>query len=366
MAEAYIVSDDDSERVKWPSNAINRTDIKPGDHIYCIRGVYSHHGIYVGEPGCEIIHLAGSQNDARISAKMSSESKKRAHIQSCTLEEFTKPSSSLSSSPQSIANSESDDDVTDIRLVCYNATGWFKIVRPLSNECAHKIKSMPPNEVVEVAKYFLQHPEEYMPYRLLANNCETFACFCKTGRVDLAKQAKGPKLLPEPKELCRDADEAIALYRCRAKRVKTNLNPGDHIVNTFLGFIMQHGIYLGEEDCEVITVMYEWQGYASVFSCTLENFGIIGKVRLIVYGISTTVKNKWSRRCREIQSMPPKEIVKVAKYFLEHPGTAFVHGCLDSEERFAEFCKTGRFNNKQSISCSAVEAIAKLSKKLAT
>lgn len=59
MAEAF--ENDSADRVGYIYHAVSREDLKPGDQIYAYRagGIYNHHGIYIGEPSCEVIHFVG-------------------------------------------------------------------------------------------------------------------------------------------------------------------------------------------------------------------------------------------------------------------------------------------------------------------
>ena len=61
--------DDSKECAGWIFHYVDKTDLKPGDHIYAYRvgGLYGHHGIYTGKRGREVIHFAGEPN--RIKSK---------------------------------------------------------------------------------------------------------------------------------------------------------------------------------------------------------------------------------------------------------------------------------------------------------
>ncbi len=58
MAAAVQEGENVQERVKFTSHAVQREDLKPGDHIYVYRklGMHAHHGIYTGK------NEAGEQN----------------------------------------------------------------------------------------------------------------------------------------------------------------------------------------------------------------------------------------------------------------------------------------------------------------
>ena len=52
---------------------------------------------------------------------------------------------------------------------------------------------MPPEETIKLARYFLSHP--WGDYHFRENNCETFACFCKTGLMNIAAQLHPERLV---------------------------------------------------------------------------------------------------------------------------------------------------------------------------
>ena len=160
----------DSSRVGWFSHDISKKDLKPGDHIYCYRAgfLYSHHGIYIGEKDCEVIHFAG-EDDSLASKRGTAGKKSRARIRKCTLEEFTKGST--------------------IRLVAYGVSKYsFKKRVSIKWE-----QSQSPAVVIRRAKEYLRNYWKWGEYDLMENNCETFAVHCKTGSaLNLATQGKLP------------------------------------------------------------------------------------------------------------------------------------------------------------------------------
>ena len=237
MAEA-----DDSSRVGIMSHAVKKQDLKPGDHIYCHRGIfYNHHGIYIGEPGCEVIHFCAG--DKHSSSGASSRTPLGSFSRS-PLGSFSRssPGSSSGSSRDGEGQLQPDDseraqdieqevDEQDqsviesttlvdflygstLRLVSYDSSAWKKFFAVVSS---HYVKAMPPSETIKLAKHFLDHPEEWGNYHLKNNNCETFACFCKTGHMNLAAQLNQlfrnvfSEMKMEPS--CETAEEALRKYR---------------------------------------------------------------------------------------------------------------------------------------------------------
>lgn len=209
-----MATDDSADRVGHFSHAIEPKDLKPGDQIYCYRipGFYTHHGIYIGEDDCEVIHFSigssGMKHEpgssiipvaSRVGAKVhktmsSNEAISKAlgikvHVHSCSLAEFC--------------------DGSDVRLVAYNYGKSLKL-----GFSYHVIEAMPPSETVKLAKYYRDYPDKWKDYDLKDNNCEVFACFCKTGRLDIAHQLNEiRKILDYPKEPLTTADKAIAAYK---------------------------------------------------------------------------------------------------------------------------------------------------------
>ncbi len=143
-------SDDSKDRAGsfFHHAAVDPSDLKPADHIYVYRalGVYSHHGIYTGNHGREVIHFTG-------------DSFADAYVQASTVDEFC-------------------DDGT-LHLVAYDVHPITKYVSRRGT--SHWVKSHPADEVISTAKYYLRHPDEWGDYNLLFNNCESFAVYCKIG-----------------------------------------------------------------------------------------------------------------------------------------------------------------------------------------
>ena len=148
MAEAS-----DTDRISFYSHAIERYQLKPGDHIYAYRayGLYQHHGIYIGKPGRDVIHFSGTQSTGK--------SKKTARVRVSTLGEF-------------LAGYE-------LRLVIYGEKRGKKLFK--RDGTSHKMVSRPASEVINTAEDLALHPKKWKEYNLVINNCEKFAMYCKTG-----------------------------------------------------------------------------------------------------------------------------------------------------------------------------------------
>ena len=141
--------DDSKDRVILFSHAIERDQLKPGDHIYVYRalGFYQHHGIYTGKPGREVIHFSGIEK----------KSKSTARVRVTTLDEFLGGGT--------------------LRLVAYDEDErrayWKK------RGTSHFLKSCLASSVVSTAEYYLNNPDEFGEYNVIFNNCEDFAMHCK-------------------------------------------------------------------------------------------------------------------------------------------------------------------------------------------
>ena len=105
-------------------------------------------------------------------------------------------------------------DGAPVRLVSYNCCGIKKFLVIVRSSC-HTMKAMPPSKTVKLAKHFLEHPNEWGNYNLKSNNCETFACFCKTGLMDIAAQLNPTKNVVQEAFLtpCQTYEQAMTKYR---------------------------------------------------------------------------------------------------------------------------------------------------------
>ena len=155
--------DDSRSRVSL-FHSVEPSQLKPGDHIYVWRalGTYSHHGIYTGKPGREVIHFTGDGNNSL--NLMRSKSAKRGGF------------------GIRICGSSLDEFLADgtLRLVAYGHEEniIYKLKRP--GTC-HATKSQPADQVVMAAEFYLDHPDDWPNYNVFFNNCESFAVYCKTG-----------------------------------------------------------------------------------------------------------------------------------------------------------------------------------------
>uniref|UniRef100_A0A1X7UAB0 LRAT domain-containing protein n=1 Tax=Amphimedon queenslandica TaxID=400682 RepID=A0A1X7UAB0_AMPQE len=362
MAALVPLPPDDSSRLDYYgafSHAIDVKDLKPGDHIYCHKSpffFYSHHGIYIGEPDCEVIHFSGT-SDSKLGSQSSSDSSLDDETRQLLQELQTLPKDSerakeiekkLKICIKSTTLAEFLNGST-LRLVAYGCSGFKHSVSLVSS---HSVKAMPPSETVKLAKHFHDHSEEWNEYHLSYNNCETFATFCKTGRLDLAAQlyqiVRNVAFERNIGPTCQTAEEALIKYQVEddsAIRVgvtshaidKERLKPGDQIY-CYRNICTHHGIYIGEPDCEVI----HFSGASRINSTTLAEFQYGSTLRLVAYGYSG-IKHLFAIvSSHYIKAMPPSETVKLAKHFRDHAEEwGEYHLKHNNSERFACFCKTG-------------------------
>ena len=233
-------ADDSASRVGYFIHSVEKRDLKPGDHIYCHRGpfVYNHHGIYIGERGCEVIHFSADEKGRvgrKWGSKRSKATERRVSFLISKRDKF--PEGSILYKHYQRQLDEMYDDRTvciksdalddflygaTLRLASYGSSA-FKRVFTLFGSACHKVKAMPPSETIKLAKYFLQNHKDWDDYSVISNNCETFATFCKTGRMDLAVQLHfrpailevAYDLLSEP---CETFEEALRRFKEQKKK----------------------------------------------------------------------------------------------------------------------------------------------------
>ena len=198
-------------------------DLKPGDHIYCHSSAlffYSHHGIYIGEPGCEVIHFSGipdSKLGSQSSSDLSLDNETKLLLQELqTLPKDSKRAKEIAKKLKigikstTLAEFQSGSKLCLVAYGCSGTKHFFAVVS------SHYVNAMPPSETVRLAKHFYDHPEKWNEYHLQYNNCETFATFCKTGRLDLAAQlyqlVRNVFTEWKMEPTCQTAEEALEKY----------------------------------------------------------------------------------------------------------------------------------------------------------
>ncbi|OEL31240.1 hypothetical protein BAE44_0007741 [Dichanthelium oligosanthes] len=165
------------------SHRVERSEIKPGDHIYAWRAgyTYSHHGIYVG--GSKVVHFtrkkeagtAGLDSAIAVSSLLSQGSDECPTFPDCG---FQLP----------------DSGVVLTCLDCFlrgGALHRFEYAAPpavflakLRGGTCTTARSDPADAAVRRAMHLLQNG--FGDYDVFENNCEDFALYCKTGLLPAA------------------------------------------------------------------------------------------------------------------------------------------------------------------------------------
>ncbi|GFY81539.1 NC domain-containing protein-like protein [Actinidia rufa] len=159
------------------SNRVERSEIKPGDHIYTYRAVfaYSHHGIFVG--GSKVVHFT-RERDANSSSETSSNSYDEMYDlpSSC----LTFPDCGFRQPNSGVVLSCLDCFLQNGSLYCfeYGVAPSVFIAKVRGGTCTIA-PSDPPESVIHRAMYLLQNG--FGNYDVFQNNCEDFAMYCKTG-----------------------------------------------------------------------------------------------------------------------------------------------------------------------------------------
>lgn len=167
------------------SNRVERSEIKPGDHIYTYRAVfaYSHHGIYVG--GNKVVHFTPEQN--RITASSSSS---LDTISSLSYSCPTFPDCGFRQPHSGVALSCLDCFLKKGSLYCfqYSVTPSVFLTKVRGGTCT-TATSDSPETTIHRAMYLLQNG--FGNYDVFQNNCEDFTLYCKTGLLIMDRLGVG-------------------------------------------------------------------------------------------------------------------------------------------------------------------------------
>ncbi|XP_009773718.1 protein LEAD-SENSITIVE 1-like [Nicotiana tabacum] len=167
------------------TNIVERSEIKPGDHIYTYRTAfaYTNHGIFVG--GSKVVHF----NNVSASASASSDA---------AAEETSDISSSCPTFPDcgfKLPNSGVVLSCLDCFLrndslhrFEYGVSSPVFLAKVRGGTCSTAV-SDPPETVLHRAMYLLQ--KGFGNYLVFKNNCEDFALYCKTGLLTVDRLGVG-------------------------------------------------------------------------------------------------------------------------------------------------------------------------------
>ncbi|XP_057742601.1 protein LEAD-SENSITIVE 1-like [Arachis stenosperma] len=156
------------------SSKETRESLKPGDHIYTWRTayLYAHHGIYIGEE--TVIHFTvNGQSSIRT---ISSSANSIHRCQRSTCKDPHKANGVVSSCLDCFLAGG------DVCRYEYDVSQVYFFVRLRAGMCTFAA-SDEDEIIVRRAKYLLE--KGFPSYNLFKNNCENFAVYCKTRRVDV-------------------------------------------------------------------------------------------------------------------------------------------------------------------------------------
>ncbi|PIN05686.1 hypothetical protein CDL12_21772 [Handroanthus impetiginosus] len=168
------------------SNRIERSSLKPGDHIYSWRTayIYAHHGIYVGDN--KVIHFTRRGQEVGTGTVLDA------------LLVSSGPNRSLVPCPTCVPAGQGHGVVSSC-LDCFLAGGILYrfeysvspalfLAKARGGTCTLAV-SDPDDVVVHRAKYLLDNG--FGCYNVFKNNCEDFAIYCKTGLLVLDHSTMG-------------------------------------------------------------------------------------------------------------------------------------------------------------------------------
>ncbi|GJM99317.1 hypothetical protein PR202_ga16407 [Eleusine coracana subsp. coracana] len=168
------------------SNRVERSEIRPGDHIYTWRAVYaySHHGIYVG--GSKVVHFTrkketeGSDSSDSTSILTSEAPSECPTFPDCG---FQLPNSG-------VVLTCLDCFLRNGSLYCfeYGVPSTVFLAKLRGGTCTIA-QSDPPETVIHRAMYLLQNG--FGNYDIFEKNCEDFALYCKTGLLPVDEPGIG-------------------------------------------------------------------------------------------------------------------------------------------------------------------------------
>ncbi|KAF8017789.1 hypothetical protein BT93_H2861 [Corymbia citriodora subsp. variegata] len=162
---------------------VDPEDLKRGDHIYAYRlyGIYSHHGIYVG--GGYVIHYNVTENKEAILSFSGGKPETVSACLECGYQENTGRGVIMTCLDCFRRNR---GKLHSIHYFMYGAPQWGHLLK-ISGTCSTLPCDKSPEQAVEVA-YELLRSNGFGTYDVIANNCEHFATYCRTG-VSASEQA---------------------------------------------------------------------------------------------------------------------------------------------------------------------------------
>ncbi|XP_078440482.1 protein LEAD-SENSITIVE 1-like [Wolffia australiana] len=154
------------------SHRVEKTEIKPGDHIYTWRAVYtySHHGIYVG--GSKVVHFT----------------RKKEHSSSADCPTF--PDCGFKQPGSGVVLTCLDCFLGTGLPHCfeYGASPSVFLTKLRGGTCTTAVADQP-ELTIHRAMHLLR--TGFGSYHVFQNNCEDFAIYCKTGLLTLDRAGPG-------------------------------------------------------------------------------------------------------------------------------------------------------------------------------
>lgn len=164
-----------------------RNEIKPGDHIYTYRAIftYSHHGIYVG--GSKVVHFRPERN---LGSGVDSSSNVYDSISSLQSSCPTFPDCGFRQPGSGVVLSCLDCFLRNGSVYCfgYGVSPSAFLTKVRGGTCTTAPSDLP-ETVIHRAMHLLQNG--FGNYDIFQNNCEDFALYCKTGLLIIDKQGVG-------------------------------------------------------------------------------------------------------------------------------------------------------------------------------
>ncbi|KAH6814882.1 NC domain-containing protein-like protein [Perilla frutescens var. frutescens] len=165
---------------------VERSEIKPGDHIYTYRAVfaYSHHGIFVGSS--KVVHFT------RVSSTSSTSTAQCPTFPDCGLRQAN--SGVVLSCIDCFLNNGS------LYSFEYGVCPSVFLAKVRGGTCT-TAPSDPPEAVIHRAMYLFRNG--FGNYDVFQNNCEDFALYCKTGlltvdRVGVGRSGQASSVIGAP------------------------------------------------------------------------------------------------------------------------------------------------------------------------
>ncbi|KAK3129650.1 hypothetical protein QOZ80_6BG0482850 [Eleusine coracana subsp. coracana] len=169
------------------SNRVERSEIRPGDHIYTWRAVYaySHHGIYVG--GSKVVHFTRKKETEGSDSSSDSTS---ILISEAPSECPTFPDCGFQLPSSGVVLTCLDCFLRNGSLYCfeYGVPSTVFLAKLRGGTCTIA-QSDPPETVIHRAMYLLQNG--FGNYDIFEKNCEDFALYCKTGLLPVDEPGIG-------------------------------------------------------------------------------------------------------------------------------------------------------------------------------